>query len=537
MSSKQMTHADNTDSQNSQFSQDSYKKSALESIAISLEISPNDQISDHHIVKMIEYMMGQAGKEIRFIIDIGKFVIWDKTTAQWTLSEANEHFDLLQNGYLALQKMFNSMLSSVEGKEEKAKMLHSPLGQAFGKALAHRRTKMLLECLAAQPGYTFKRGIFDNSNELLPLTSANGVGLVYDLRIDALRLAKKKDFILLKPAIRLSDEGKNLLARLETSKETWLKDKVLGKVLNHLFEGRDDLARLCQQVFGYCLRGDNPSQKFFPFIGGPGTGKSTLVNALHRVLGSLSATVNSEVITRGNKALTTDDKYQLGRLEGKRFAMIGEPATEAKLSESLIKAITGESSIIIREIYGHPREVEPKAKMIATTNSTPVILDPSGAMHRRMILLRTYAETITTVGEKYYEVIADKETDEFLAWMILGHKDWRANGFVGPDECFGRSASVIIETSELAGFVTADLENDKAWMQVSPEFTERVYCEDVYHAYVAWVKQTTHRENFTSKKLFNKKFRQLAQAELGMVLPEDSKNGVHWKCVRIVRGV
>jgi putative DNA primase/helicase len=135
------------------------------------------------------------------------------------------------------------------------------------------------------------------------------------------------------------------------------------------------------QIAGYCLLKKNLFEKFFIFKGEGGTGKSTFMNLLHKMVGG---DINCSHI-----GLAEFDKdYYLSTMVSK-LLNIDDDVVDGKILENTgrFKSIISGNIISVRQIYREVMSFSPYATCMFSCNRLPRIMDNTSGLYRRMILI------------------------------------------------------------------------------------------------------------------------------------------------------
>lgn len=189
-----------------------------------------------------------------------------------------------------------------------------------------------------------------------------------------------------------------------------------------------------QRYLGYCLSGFVQEQKFVIWYGEGGNGKSTLFNTLTAILGPYGFAADAEQLADSGYTNQTA-QYFLAELKGKRFVVASETQSRHKLSESLVKKMTGGDEITARRIYGTPFTYEPTIKVILATNHKPEVYGQDYGMWRRLVMV-PFAVLFGEPGHPDRVMDMDiklrAELPGIFNWLVRGYADWRANGLQIP---------------------------------------------------------------------------------------------------------
>ena len=134
---------------------------------------------------------------------------------------------------------------------------------------------------------------------------------------------------------------------LITKKSNFIYDKnakcpTWEMFLMQIFNNDLDLIHFVQKAVGYSLSGDTSEQCLFILWGNGANGKSTFLNVLQHLFGDYASTARTETFMKK----TSEQSNDLARLKGARIVTTSEAEQGKPLSESLIKQITGEISLV-----------------------------------------------------------------------------------------------------------------------------------------------------------------------------------------------
>jgi putative DNA primase/helicase len=122
-----------------------------------------------------------------------------------------------------------------------------------------------------------------------------------------------------------------------------------------------DIITFLQTVGGWALTGDTSEQTMFILFGSGANGKSTFLNIIMYLLGDYAITTPTETFMRKNGDQITND---IARRRGARFVTTTEAEQGRRLSEPLIKQITGNDRITARFLYGEFFNFVPTFKIL-----------------------------------------------------------------------------------------------------------------------------------------------------------------------------
>ncbi|MCE5278844.1 MAG: phage/plasmid primase, P4 family [Planctomycetaceae bacterium] len=201
--------------------------------------------------------------------------------------------------------------------------------------------------------------------------------------------------------------------------------------LDKIFAGEADLIAFIQRLIGYCLTGSVSEQVLPIFYGDGANGKSTLLNQLKAVMGDYAGPAPHELLTvsKFEKAPNV-----IADLQGLRLAIASESDSGERLSEALVKLLTGGDMLKARKLYEDFGEFEPTHKIIMMTNHKPRIQGTDEGIWRRLLLVPFNVvipkdQQDTKLTEKLRQ-----ELPGILAWAVCGCLEWQKSG-LNPPAC------------------------------------------------------------------------------------------------------
>ena len=239
----------------------------------------------------------------------------------------------------------------------------------------------------------------------------------------------------------------------------------------------DDLIRGFQEVCGYSLLALNPEQVLFILYGNGRNGKNVTMDTISYIMGDYAKHIAAEslMIKRGEAP-----RSDLARLAGARMVTASEPAENAALAESVIKQMTGDSSMTVRALYANDFELKPGMKIWLATNYQPRIVGTDEGIWRRIWLL-PFTYTIPKDKRKLgYETVLQREGSGILNWCLEGYMRWQKNGLEQPAAVKVATAQYRTEADTVAAWVAQRIAFDTG-SQMSRRETRTSYeqwCEE-----------------------------------------------------------
>jgi putative DNA primase/helicase len=244
--------------------------------------------------------------------------------------------------------------------------------------------------------------------------------------------------------------------------------------------------RFLHQWGGLSLTGDISEQKLVFFWGKGKNGKSTLVGAWCHVAGDYSRTVPIETfVAEGRSRNAGQATPDLAMLQGRRMVVASEPDRGAKLSEALIKLITGGDVMPVRHLNREYFDLHPQFKLVMSGNYRPRIEGADEGIWRRVTLVPW---TVTVPEEKRDRALLDKlkgEAAGILNRLLDGLRDWLDHGLLAPEEVVKATAEYRRDSDPLGRFL-------EACVAAAPG--ERVQASEMHALFIAWARASSASE-------------------------------------------
>lgn len=160
------------------------------------------------------------------------------------------------------------------------------------------------------------------------------------------------------------------------------------------------------QIAGYCLLKKNLFSKFFIFKGEGGTGKSTFMDLIHKMVGG---DTNCSHIGLAD----FDKDYYLATLLSK-LVNIDDDVVDGKVLENTgrFKSVISGNIISVRQIYKEVVSFVPYVTCMFSCNRLPKIMDKTSGLFRRMVLISLdnkvknpdplFLQKVTTEDMRYF---------------------------------------------------------------------------------------------------------------------------------------
>jgi putative DNA primase/helicase len=190
--------------------------------------------------------------------------------------------------------------------------------------------------------------------------------------------------------------------------------------LKMVFED-DALINGFQELMGYSLLEGNPAQIFIISHGSGKNGKSVTFAVIAKLHGDYAASIPVEAIMvqRNNDA---KPRPEIVNVVGSRFITTTEGDRSHKLSEAMIKAMTGGEAMSGRKLYEDQRSFKGNFKIYLSTNHLPEIRGTDEAIWRRIIRF-PFTQVIPESKRRPFDDMVNDlctELPGILNWMIAG---------------------------------------------------------------------------------------------------------------------
>jgi putative DNA primase/helicase len=235
-----------------------------------------------------------------------------------------------------------------------------------------------------------------------------------------------------------------------------------------------------QRAIGYALTGSTREQCLFILHGPTKTGKSTFLATLRALLGPYGQQADMESFMHKDRQEVRND---LADLAGSRFVCALESQEGKRLSESLVKQVTGGVDLIkARFLFQEHFTFKPQFKIFLGTNHKPVIKDTDSAIWERIRLVPFSVQIPKPERDKALDERLLAELPGILAWAVRGCLAWQQMGELGePSAVVEATAGYRSEMDSLGRFI-------EECCLVAPEV--RVKAGALYERYKCWCVET-----------------------------------------------
>ncbi|MDQ2080493.1 phage/plasmid primase, P4 family [Xanthobacteraceae bacterium Astr-EGSB] len=253
------------------------------------------------------------------------------------------------------------------------------------------------------------------------------------------------------------------------------------------FQPSEEMRLFLQVWLGYCMTGLTGEQSLVFFHGLGANGKSTLIEAICRLLGNYALTLSFESLAgetgrRGDQA--TPD---LARLPGARLVRASEPERGVQFKEALLKSLTGGEPMLARHLHARFFEFRPIFKLVLSGNHKPEIGGVDHGIWRRMRLVPWNVTLSNEEMRPQEEVLGEfkEEGAGILNWLVAGVLHYLEQGLKVPQEIIDATAEYREDMDPIGGFARDCVER-VPFVEGQEGKRATVTAREMYEAFVAW---------------------------------------------------
>ena len=364
-------------------------------------------------------LLTEHGKDIRYNVLWKKWIVWNGM--RW---EMDDGYLIQDKGLRMIRGIYKELLNTADYRERIDIEKHGMQSESA------RRRKALIEVASWIPELNVKTDELDKDPWLLNVK--NGT---VDLRSGEMREHKQDDLI-------------TRMANVEYNQKA--ECPIWRQFIMEIMDFNTDLIRFVQSAAGWAITGDTSEQTMFILFGTGANGKSTFLNTIMNLLGDYAIATPTETFMRRSGDQITND---IARLRGTRFVTTTEAEHGKRLSEPLIKQITGNDRMTARFLYGEFFNFVPTFKIFMATNHKPVIKGTDHGIWRRIKLIPFTTRIEEEKQDKHLEEKLMLEGPGILNWLIEGAIRWRNEGLKTPNIVTNATNEYRAEMDVIGNFI------------------------------------------------------------------------------------
>ncbi|MDR2094472.1 MAG: DUF5906 domain-containing protein [Treponema sp.] len=406
----------------------------------------------------------EHGKDIRYNAAWKKWLVWNGS--HW---ETDEGALIHERGLQTVRNIYDEVLKTDDWRERMEIENYAKLSESM------RRRKAFVEAASVIKVLNITSDDLDPNPWLLNVR--NGT---IDVMTGEFREHRQEDMI-------------TKIAHVDYNGQT---DCPLWKqFIREIMDYKADVITFVQTVAGWALTGDISEQTMFILFGSGANGKSTFLNTIMYLLGDYAIATPTETFMRKNGDQYTND---IARLRGTRFVTTTEAEQGRRLSEPLIKKITGNDQMTARFLYGEFFNFTPTFKIFMATNHKPVIKGTDHGIWRRIKLIPFTTRIPEEKQDKHLEMKLREEASGILNWLLEGTMRWRREGLRTP-------AVILSATDEYRGEMDVIGNFLKERCVQKPEVSIRI--RELFKAYQEWCDE--NNEHACSERFFSLRLKEM----------------------------
>jgi putative DNA primase/helicase len=225
--------------------------------------------------------------------------------------------------------------------------------------------------------------------------------------------------------------------------------------LHRILGGNEDLIAFLQRAVGYAMTGQTSEQCFFLLYGTGSNGKTTFVETLCYILGTYAKSADPQTFLADERGGATGGQARpdLVALVGKRFVIATEVDKDKRFAEAIVKALTGQDTRLIRDLYGTAFDWIPTMKLFMAVNHKPTIKGADEGIWRRIHMIPF---TVTIPDEEKDQKLPAKLREEapgILNWAIAGARAWFHSSLKPPAAVREATKEYREESDLLSGYL------------------------------------------------------------------------------------
>ncbi len=410
-------------------------------------------------------LLQEHGKDIRYLTSWKKWIVWNGK--YW---ETDEGGALVHDKGLKMIRSIYRELSKTDDPRERLEI------EKYGIiSESTRRRESLIKAASWIPEMNLKPEQLDVDPWLLNVQ--NGT---IDVKSGEFKAHRQDDVI-------------TKIAHVEYQPEA--DCPLWKKFIREIMDYQGELIEFIQTAVGWAITGDVSEQTMFILFGSGANGKSTFLNTIMYLLGDYATATPTETFMKKNGDQSTND---IARLRGTRFVTTTEAEQGRRLSEPLIKKITGNDRLTARFLYGEYFDFVPTFKIFMATNHKPVIKGTDYGIWRRIKLIPFTTRIQEEQQDKHLEQKLKLEASGILNWILEGTERWKREKLKTPAIVLNATDEYKNEMDVIGNFIKeCCLQNTESSIRI----------RELFKAYQDWCDQ--NREHAVSERFLGLRLKEM----------------------------
>ena len=419
-------------------------------------------------------LLAEHGKDIRYMAAWKKWVIWNGRYWQTDESGALIH----EKGLETVRNIYDELSKTSDYRDRIEIEKYAMLSESVRRREAFVKAAQWIKAL------NITSEDLDNNPWLINVQ--NGT---IDLSTGEFREHRQEEMI-------------SKIANVEYDPEADcpLWKQFIREIMNY----KTDLINFLQAAAGWALTGDISEQTMFIMYGTGANGKSTFLNTIMYLLGEYAIATPTETFMKKSGEQNTND---IARLRGTRLVTTTEAEQGRRISEPLIKKITGNDQMTARFLYGEYFNFVPTFKIFMATNHKPVIKGTDYGIWRRIKLIPFTTRIAEDKQDKHLELKLREEASGILNWLLKGAELWKSEGIKAPAIVQNATDEYRGEMDVIGNFLKQCCKQEKDC---------KIRIRELYKAYSDWCDENNEHavsERFLSLRLKEIGFEQTRTTE------------------------
>jgi putative DNA primase/helicase len=409
-------------------------------------------------------LLTEHGNDIRYNALWKKWIVWNGS--RW---EMDDGYLIHDRALKMIRGIYRELMKTADYRDRLDIEKHAMQSESA------RRRKAIVEVASWIPELNVKTDDLDRDNWLFNV----GNGTI-DLRTGEFKAHDKNDLIT-----RIANVNYDPKADCPAWKQ------FIREIMNY----NTDLIQFIQCAAGWAITGDTSEQSMFILYGTGANGKSTFLNTIMNLLGDYAIATPTETFMKKTGDQITND---IARLQGTRFVTTTEAEHGRRISEPLIKQITGNDKMTARFLYGEFFNFTPTFKIFMATNHKPVIKGTDHGIWRRIKLIPFTTRIEEDKQDKHLEQKLMLEGSGILNWLIDGARRWCKEGLKTPSIIINATDEYRAEMDVIGNFI-----KERCFQLPGLEIKAR----ELFKCYQNWCDD--HNEHAVSERFFGLRLKEM----------------------------